>query len=72
MRLRQAVVDAVVSGREITASPRVSKDVMGAGHGNTNSSSSQAGWAVGGVLEVELLPVVHMALDSVPRATNGL
>lgn len=38
MRLRQAVqVDAVVKGREITASPRVSKDVMEAGHGNTNS-----------------------------------
>lgn len=27
-------------------------------------------WAV--CSEVELLPVVHMALDSVPRATNGL
>lgn len=35
--MRQAVgVDAVVKGREITASPRISKDVVEAGHGNTN------------------------------------
>ena len=73
VRLRQAVgVDAVVSGREITAPQGFLKTSWRLGMATqTLHRRRQDGlWAV--CSEVELLPAVHMALDSVPRATNGL